>query len=291
MNSAQNHNVTTNTTSVANDNGSKPGSKTSGGPKTPAGKRRVRLNSRKHGFFSQELAVSEEDRAEFETMKKGIRSSLRSASFLQQLAVDDVVTNCWRRMLAYRMERRRLMPYFHSSDLHTLEEAPTETAYWYTAGPQGLRRAAKFLGDLKADVQASGGAHLEEQKDSIVKIFGNDFYKSLTEWGPINTSGVLLSESMQYHAEKFNMLLPSSLVLPEDVMLASGRMRWEMMVKVVDWKLQEVTEVDRLLAQANGEAESPQSVALDVVNRYVTSAGRELERAVEWYRKLVEAGL
>jgi hypothetical protein len=64
-----------------------------------------------------------------------------------------------------------------------------------------------------------------------------------------------------------------------------------MMVKVVDLKLQEVSEFYRLLSQLVGEAESPQSVPLDVVNRYVTSTGRELERATDWYGHLLEKGL
>jgi hypothetical protein len=64
-----------------------------------------------------------------------------------------------------------------------------------------------------------------------------------------------------------------------------------MMVKVVDLKLQEVSEFHRLLGQSVRESESPQTVALDVVNRYVTSTGRELERAIDWYGQLVEKGL
>jgi hypothetical protein len=64
-----------------------------------------------------------------------------------------------------------------------------------------------------------------------------------------------------------------------------------MMVKVVDLKIQEVTEFHRLLGQSGGESGSPQTVALDVVNRYVTSTGRELEHAVAWYGQLLEKKL
>jgi hypothetical protein len=92
------------------------------------------------------------------------------------------------------------------------------------------------------------------------------------------------------HSEKFNLPLPPVAGYVNTAPI-DERARWNMMVKVVDLKLQEVNEFYRFLGQSVGEAESPHSVALDVVNRYVTSTGRELERAVDWYWHLLEKGL
>ena len=102
---------------------------------------------------------------------------------------------------------------------------------------------------------------------------------------------VLASEQLQGHAETFKMPLPSGVVVSQEVVSAAERVRWDMMVKVVELKLQQAGEFYRLLAQPAAEAESPESVALDVVNRYVTSTGRELERAIDWYGQLLEKGL
>ena len=90
-------------------------------------------------------------------------------------------------------------------------EASTESPRWYTDGLPELNRAAKFLAQLRAEVQANGDLHLEKQKDLIVTVFGNDFYNSLTEWGPILTVEILGSE--QCSRTRKGSPLPASVVL------------------------------------------------------------------------------
>jgi hypothetical protein len=290
MEKNQDCNLGADPTSTPDNNDGKPRSHSASGPKTARGKRRVRFNARTHGFYSRELVVIEEDRAEFDALKKGISTNLNPTTQLQLLGFERVVSAAWRHKLALRMEARRLKPQLEASDRPELGNA-SDSPRWYTGGPRELNGAAKVLSDLKAEVQANGGVHLAAQRDVIVKVFGGDFYNALTQWGAINTSAVLLSEQLQTHAEILKMPLPTNLVLPADVVSAAGRLRWDMMVKVVDLKLQEVSQFHRLLGQSVRESESPQTVALDVVNRYVTSTGRELERAIDWYGQLVEKGL
>jgi hypothetical protein len=189
------------------------------------------------------------------------------------------------------MEAMRWKLQLESSNGPESGEASTESPRWYTDGLPELNRAAKFLAQLRAEVQANGDLHLEKQKDLIVTVFGNDFYNSLTEWGPILTVEILGSEQMQSHSERFKHPLPASVVLPAKVTAAAGRLRWDMMVKVLNLKLQEISEHYRFRDRSAGAAEPTQTVALDGVNRYLTSTRRELEHAVEWYWDLLEKGL
>jgi len=80
------------------------------------------------------------------------------------------------------------------------------------------------------------------------------FRESGTEWGPINTVAVLASEQLQIHAETFKKPLAAGMVSSGEVISAAGRLRWDMIAKVVDLKLQEVSEFYRLLARPAGEA-------------------------------------
>jgi hypothetical protein len=184
MKKNQDRNLVPDPTSAPDNNGGKPGSKNAGGPKTPAGKRRVRFNARTHGFFSKELVVPEEDRAEFEALKDGIETHLKPASQLQQLAVERVVSAAWRHKLALRMEGRRLKPQLETDDAQDSGQSATGLPRWYTSGRQGLNIAAKGLRELREEIQTSGGLHLKDHKDWIVNTLGEDFYVSLAEWQP-----------------------------------------------------------------------------------------------------------
>jgi len=96
---------------------------------------------------------------------------------------------------------------------------------------------------------------------------------------------------MQLHSERFKNPLPEKVLLPAQVTAAAGRVRWDMIVKVVDLKLQEVAEHYHFLDRPLGEAEAPRTVAFENANRSVTSTGRELERTVDWYWDLLDKGL
>ncbi len=51
------------------------------GPKTETGKRHVRLNALKHGFYAHELTVSEADERDFEILRDIRTERIRSAIF------------------------------------------------------------------------------------------------------------------------------------------------------------------------------------------------------------------
>src|SRR6266446_5527298 len=86
-------------------NGSK-----SEGPKSPKGKRSVRLNALKDGLFSQEIVVeSAGERVEdFEALKKHMWDFLNPTGPLEEMLVTDIVENYWRRRRVRHCETAEL---------------------------------------------------------------------------------------------------------------------------------------------------------------------------------------
>jgi hypothetical protein len=79
------------------------------GPTTEIGKRRVRLNALKHGFYSRELTVSEPDKRDFETLRESLLVQLKPRSALQRIGFEQIITCCWRCKLAIRLEMQRVI--------------------------------------------------------------------------------------------------------------------------------------------------------------------------------------
>src|SRR5690348_18499703 len=80
------------------------------GPRTTAGKSRVRYNALRHGVFSSKLVVSDRDRETFDQLHDELRKQLKPDTALLQLAFQRVVTAAWRYRQAIEMESGRLRP-------------------------------------------------------------------------------------------------------------------------------------------------------------------------------------
>jgi len=176
-----------------------------------------------------------------------------------------------------------------------LVEDPEEKAQaprWYGFGRAGLRAAERMLLDLRQDIQATGWIHAEQWKEPLSETFGNsEFYDSLTEWDPGSIDAILAAEHLVAHSKTYNLPLPE---LQEagnsNSAIGDPRSRWQMMVKLVDVKLQQLNDFRRLLDERSAGEDSQTTASADIAGRYVTTASRELERAVAWYEHLKEHG-
>ena len=78
------------------------------GPKTEEGKRAVRSNSLKHGFFSKEIVLQKGDGresvAEFNRMRESLLADLQPDGELQRLVADLIVAHSWRLRRIYLYE-------------------------------------------------------------------------------------------------------------------------------------------------------------------------------------------
>src|SRR5947209_7061350 len=78
------------------------------GPKTTIGKQRVRTNALKHGLFSRELMITDEEKSDFQQLQRMLCEQLNPATALQHVAFEKIVICCWRCKLAMRFEMRRV---------------------------------------------------------------------------------------------------------------------------------------------------------------------------------------
>src|SRR6266571_6808709 len=74
------------------------------GPKTPPGKDRSKMNAKTHGLLCKELLISEEERPEFESLKRELRGDLKPTTMLLDVLFEDVVSRLWCVKLALRAQ-------------------------------------------------------------------------------------------------------------------------------------------------------------------------------------------
>lgn len=76
------------------------------GPKTDQGKRAVRYNAVKHGFFAKQILLSnlEDDPEEFEALLKQLREDLHPVGQLEELLVERIALCFWKSRRALRCE-------------------------------------------------------------------------------------------------------------------------------------------------------------------------------------------
>jgi hypothetical protein len=76
------------------------------GPKTDQGKRAVRFNAVKHGFFAKQILLSnlEDDPEEFEGLLKQLREDLQPVGQLEELLVERIALCFWKSRRALRCE-------------------------------------------------------------------------------------------------------------------------------------------------------------------------------------------
>jgi hypothetical protein len=154
-----------------------------------------------------------------------------------------------------------------------------------------LRAATRMLMDLRTDIQANGWLHAEQWKEPLTKTFGNsEFYDMLESFSPGSIDAILAAEHLEAHAKTFKMPLPEIPSSATEGIPAIGRLRWDMMVKLVDLKLQQLNDF-RLLFVGSADGGSLSTASLDVDSRYFTTASRDLERAVAWYEYIKQQGL
>jgi hypothetical protein len=255
------------------------------GPTTESGKRHVRLNALKHGFYAHELTVSEADERDFEILRESLRAQLAPSTAVQDVGFEQIVTCCWRCKLAIRMEMRGLKAHFVARDASlSNDNAPprdVRETYWYAASYGDLRNGIRILKELREDISENGPLHLERWKDQIIKAFGLGFYDALCEWKDMNIDAMYQAEHLQKQAATFKAPLPSSSRPPEGVeIIADPKQKLQMLVKLVDLQAQHLSDLQRI---SSANFLTRESAPNEFAPRYFATASRDLQRAVDWY--------
>jgi hypothetical protein len=249
------------------------------------GKRNVRLNALKHGFYAHELTVSKPDQRDFDMLTESLRVQLAPRSALQDIGFEQVVTCCWRCKLAIRLEMRRLREQFTAQDQATSNDSgpPQDIRHlqWYGASRLDLRNGMRILKELRQDISDDGPSHLANWKDQIMQVFGPGFYEALSEWKDVNITALIMAEHLQRHAETFKMPLPEDSTLPAGPKLVPDpKQKLQMMLKLIDLQAQHLSDLHQINSEAS---QMRQTASSEFASHYFATASRDLQRAVDWY--------
>lgn len=264
------------------------------GPKTPSGKRQSRANALKSGFYSNELRISDADRAAFEATRAVLFDQLAPRTALQSLAFEQLVACTWRIKLALRMETACLTARLSTSnetENETTDDAPPE---WYGATDGSTRRSLRMLAGLREHVSSVGLLHIEDRawKDQIVNSLGPGFFEILLRFKNADVDAIRLAKHLLEHARLYGGGLPKfyGARSPSDEPIAGEQIenpstslppqvQLEMALAIIDLQVYHLK--DTLKMRQQGDA--AQVVVRPEFPRYFAEASRDWQRAFHGY--------
>jgi hypothetical protein len=267
------------------------------GPKTQAGKERAKRNPLKHHVLANDLNIADADMPEFDLLRSTLSKQLSPATALQSIAFDRILSSIWRHKLAVRLDAKRLkvtVDQLEQGENSVQDEPPPENILltrWYGESPADLRAAIRFLSELRLDIESNGWIHAEDWKPKVLRMFGEEYFSLLTEWVPMNVDAIHMAQMVTDHAKTYKLPLPPE-ESKKDPGIVDPSLSWQLGVKLIDLTRQHLESLGRISRlTAEGTNHEHRASALELATRYLTSATRELERAVAFYQYLKDQGM
>jgi hypothetical protein len=257
------------------------------GPTTQIGKKNVRLNALKHGFYAQEMIIRPECKTEIDTLQGDLHAQLLPKTALQRLAYKEVFYWAWHCELAARLDTSRvnalLFPPDEQESSPSTDRRPVMDSP-YMASRADLRKGVRFLDHLKLEVERCGEVP-EELKDSVRKGFGPRFLDLLDQpKSPISRDALLLAHHLFEHEKKFRKPLPPQtregtepIIDPQQSLQAT--------LKLIELMKEFLNDLRQINREAREEATRVSTG--DSPPRHFVDATRALHRAVDLYQHLV----
>lgn len=261
------------------------------GPRTQIGKKNVRFNALKHGFYAHEMIIRRENKAEIEKLQRDLHAQMLPKTALQKLAFKQIGYCAWLCELGARLDMRQvnallLPPKEQESSTDTVRNPAMDS--WYAASPEDLRKGVHFLDYLKIEVER-GGCVPQELKDSVRKGFGPGFLDLLDQpKSPISQDALLMAHHLSSHARIFKRPLPpiagegsEVIVDPQQTLIAT--------LKLIELMKQFLVDIRQMHSRTLQTA--ARVSAGDSPPRHFATATRALQRAVGWYQYLLANNL
>lgn len=105
------------TTTIAQLNANQNNAQKSTGPITEEGKQTVAKNAIKHGIFSKQLMLSDEDPAEYRVLLDGLDTELKPTGILERTLVERIAITLWRQKRLVRSETAHIKLEQRPSDI------------------------------------------------------------------------------------------------------------------------------------------------------------------------------
>jgi hypothetical protein len=260
-----------------------------GGPRTAEGKRRTSRNARKHALLTTELNLSTEERSAFNDLRKGLLQELMPNTPILQLLFEIVVADAWRMKLALRGEQRAVKKQLDSGNDPQPLSAKVRMDFPYALSALELRPRLELLENTQTAFAQSGCLN-PDLEDPLTRAFGIEFWKTLVEWQPLNTTMVRLLETTVERQKVFSMeplVDPPTAEQERMYMEYDTKSRNEMVLKLMEMKKDELLlAIHRSETTKAGERSILEEAdRLDLYLRYQTTARREFYRALHEYRE------
>jgi hypothetical protein len=267
--------------------------KKSTGPRTAAGKSKAGRNAIAHGFFAKELVLNDEDRKQWENLRRSLRPQFAPETALQDLQFAEIMAWIGYCMLGQRLDMRYITRLLGQDSSPQVEPGQTggtgARIEWYLSSKQELRAGIRLLRQIHQEFLRLGRIE-EKWFVPLDKAFGPNLRELLTLWTPSNSSAVMLAHHLVRHAKIFNSPLPP-LGQEEggkktEVILDPEQSK-QMVGKLFDVQESILTDLWRSAERRDSSAAREQNGATDPP-RHFSSACRNLDRAVERFMYLKE---
>jgi len=245
------------------------------------------------GILTCELSLTDEEKVSLEELRNALQEDLNPETQLEQIDFEYILWCELRRIRASNEESRWADSSGAKNASPSAAAAPAENntpSKW--ASKADLTSATALLAATRDDINDDGWIHAEEWKEPMIKAFGERFYQSLVQWRPMSSlDDILLAEALCAKGKLYGMGLPTPLQTHLDLekkrVVVDPRLCQQMAVKLIEEKirhLEEMKRVEGLTHDASGDRQRGRS--LRAAARATAEAARELERALESYRRL-----
>jgi hypothetical protein len=281
---------------------SKHGRKGKGGPRTPQGKSRSKFNATIHGFFAEELALSDKEKQVLKIIRRALQQQLLPRTALEWVRFAIIVACIGRCKLALRQEMHRVRRLFAESPVQQARseqsEGPAAVTDWYLSGRQALRDGMRLLQAVKAEFENLRRID-PRWHGALDKAFGPQFRQLLMEWTPSaeTATAALLADQLTRHAKTYGLRLPEQEPVSgmdgekTTTVILDPNQSKQMVLKLLGQQESFLADLWESSEERASDPTSTQNEASDFTPRYFTAACRELDRAVKSYMELKEKNL
>jgi hypothetical protein len=265
------------------------------GPKSSQGKARARNNAITHGFFARELVLNDQERRQWDTIRRSLHPQLAPETVLQCLKFTEIMVWIARCLLGLRADMRyinRLLGQDSPQAQPDETEAAGARPEWYLAGRQGLREGKRLLAEIKQEFLSLG--RIDEKWHAVLdQAFGPQMRQLMTGWTASDETVVMLACQLTTHAETYNLPLPPALdpkTSAEDgenkvKIILDPEQNKQLIVKLLEFQEFVLSDLSRTAEERASSAVREQNGASDPP-RHFSAACRELDRAIDRFMYL-----
>jgi hypothetical protein len=245
-------------------------------------KRRVNRKNSNSG-----VGTKQED-PEFSALRKNLFAQLSPTTPLQHIAVETVLSCSWRCRLAIRLDAESAAQFvgeLPKAEGETNFETDPTVSRWYGESREALRTGIRFLSRCKEDFESFARIR-DDWKEHMDRGWGEDLFADLKKWEPANRDALLLADHLVRHQRRFGGSLPNTTEGEPEVM-PDPLLQKQMVSKLLTQEIRHLHALALITDQKVGVARGRlNGSVMGFESHYLKSAMHDLQRSVEWLKRL-----